>query len=181
MNGSYTVLYDYHIVLIWSAHSVHVWERRETIFLQVVLFCILFTAGALKLNLQSVDPYYIFKTTTTLYVSDEQRVDTSEQGSCWPGWPAWLCPGESSSVTVCIPGHIYHSSSPAAVWSWWTPRTFSVVELTGCIIMTENKQTHTIHILCTHRIPKPWFTRSCTFPCPNSPNSTQKGLRINLD
>lgn len=50
---------------------------------------------------------------------------TSGQGSCWPGWPAWLFPDGSSSETACNPERIFHSSSPAGDESWWTPWTFS--------------------------------------------------------
>ena len=35
---------------------------------------------------------------------------TSKQDSCWLGWPAWLCPAESFSESVCILAHIYHFS-----------------------------------------------------------------------
>lgn len=48
-----------------------------------------------------------------------------EPGSCWPGSPAWLSPGGSSSATACSPAHTCRSSSPAAGGSWWTPWTFS--------------------------------------------------------
>lgn len=146
------------MVLTQSAHVLYVWERgRQSVkrkgFCKHTAVLMLVSQYSLRINLSqsTLQPLMYSRGSQTrcpmsrfvfcLLLLLWMHVDTSEQGSCWPGWPAWLCPGESSSVTVCIPGHIYRSSSPAVVWSWWTPRTFSVVELTRCV--NDSKNTHT--------------------------------------